>query len=300
LDDCSKYHSSCSDLPLTRRLPTRVIDVGPSDGSEEPRLYIHTEEAQHEAKFAALSYCWGKTQNLTLTTENLGSMKEIIPWDDIPLTIRDAIELTRGIGIRFLWVDALCIIQNSAEDWKHESAKMADVYGGAFVTIAASLAPDMHHGISRDRTFQEHILSVRYLAFGPDKLHYECRARSPQGGAAERTSIQSFASISKGAKEGTDVWVWYGIVQEYSYRRLTKSSDKIPALSGLAALYSERAGRQYMLGLWKETLIRDLLWEHSPAVGEGKRSRRQPEPSIPDFYRAPSWSWVSVDGRVEY
>lgn len=124
LDDCSKYHSSCSDLPLTRRLPTRVIDVGPSDGSEEPRLYIHTEEAQHEAKFAALSYCWGKTQNLTLTTENLGSMKEIIPWDDIPLTIRDAIELTRGIGIRFLWVDALCIIQNSAEDWCGTSSKI--------------------------------------------------------------------------------------------------------------------------------------------------------------------------------
>jgi hypothetical protein len=131
-DLCLKEHSSCSNLPLTSPLPTRVIDVGPSDGSEEPRLYIHAEEAQHEAKFAALSYCWGKTQNLTLTTENLDFMKEIIPWDDIPLTIRDAIELTRGIGIRFLWVDALCIIQNSAEDWSGTSSKsgrrnMADI-----------------------------------------------------------------------------------------------------------------------------------------------------------------------------
>ena len=123
LDLCLKEHSSCSNLPLTSPLPTRVIEVGPSDGSEEPRLYIHAEEAQHEAKFAALSYCWGKSQNLTLTTENLDFMKEIIPWDDIPLTIRDAIELTRGIGIRFLWVDALCIIQNSADDWCGTSSK---------------------------------------------------------------------------------------------------------------------------------------------------------------------------------
>ena len=198
---------------------------------------------------------------------------------------------------------------------------MADVYGGAFVTIAASLAPDVHHGISRDRawqlarvydkdwelydaplyargwTFQEHILSGRYLAFGPDKLHYECRTRSPQAGAAEMTSIQSFESISRRAEEGTEVW--YGIVQEYSCRRLTKSSDKMPALSGLAALYSEQTGKQYMFGLWKETLIRDLLWKHVPAIVEGERSR-QPEPSIPDFYRAPSWSWVPVDGRVDF
>jgi hypothetical protein len=71
-------------------------------------------------------------------------MKETIHWDELPQTIKDAVIVTRALGIQYLRVDALCIIQVSQEDWEAESKKMADVYGGAFLAISAALGPDAH------------------------------------------------------------------------------------------------------------------------------------------------------------
>lgn len=61
--------------------------------------------------------------------------------DQLPLTIRDAVELTRYLGVQYLWVDALCIIQDDTQDWLHESAQMATVYAKAFLTVSASSVP---------------------------------------------------------------------------------------------------------------------------------------------------------------
>jgi hypothetical protein len=94
----------------------------------------------------ALSYCWGPSAPLKTTTANLEQHRQGIPFDDLPKTLQDAVTVTQGLGIRYLWIDALCIVQGDAADWEAESSKMGDVYSSAYVVIAASQAADCSQG----------------------------------------------------------------------------------------------------------------------------------------------------------
>jgi hypothetical protein len=104
--------------------------------------------------YVALSYCWGTGQTLITTTrENLATHRDEIPFERLPRTITDAITITRDLSIQFLWVDALCIVQDSldGEDWQRESAKMGSIYGNAYATIAAEISEKCTDGFSNER-----------------------------------------------------------------------------------------------------------------------------------------------------
>lgn len=93
-----------------------------------------------KCKYVTLSYCWGnhiETPWVT-TTDNLSSRQSRLGLVGLPQTLRDAITITRDLGYNYLWVDAICIVQNSLRDWEHESAMMGSVYGNSCVTIAAT------------------------------------------------------------------------------------------------------------------------------------------------------------------
>ncbi|KAI6779924.1 uncharacterized protein J7T54_000224 [Emericellopsis cladophorae] len=92
------------------------------------------------SKYIALSHCWGDVRACTTTSDNLASRLSEIKWDDLAKTFQDAVTLTRQIGLRYLWIDSLCIVQDDSDDWRKESVKMGDIYRGAYLTIAASLA----------------------------------------------------------------------------------------------------------------------------------------------------------------
>jgi hypothetical protein len=136
LNDCISTHVDCP-KPLNGPLPTRVIDVGPPDGSQSPFLSIPSTSKRSldsplDARYLALSYCWGvitetgKSHFLT-TAVNLMERRRGFSMDQLPQTIRDAIDITRRLGIRYLWVDALCILQGddleAHADWQRESSK---------------------------------------------------------------------------------------------------------------------------------------------------------------------------------
>jgi hypothetical protein len=127
-------------------MPTRLIDVGPPDGSREPFLH---ETKGESGKYITLSYCWGPSQPVVTTKENLDAHKRAIAFVALPQTIQDAITITRKLGVQYLWVDALCIIQDplGGEDWQIESSKMGDIYGNALLTIAAESGSTCHSGI---------------------------------------------------------------------------------------------------------------------------------------------------------
>lgn len=129
-------------------LPTRILDLG-DDEAPNIRLLVPKEGA--EGKYAALSYCWGHSNHFLLTVTTMGDLKNGFHVCQLPKTLQDAVKVTRQIGLRYLWVDALCIIQGkdteAINDWNTEVFRMDTVYSNAFITISASSAQNASGGL---------------------------------------------------------------------------------------------------------------------------------------------------------
>ncbi|MCJ1469471.1 hypothetical protein MMC07_008104 [Pseudocyphellaria aurata] len=219
LQSCRNNHSRCvsKEQKPSRRdgwLPTRVIDVGPMDGSKEPRLLCGPGKS---GQYATLSYCWGNIVTVQTTAKTLRAHEAQIPLAGLNKTFRDAVVIARNLKLRYLWIDSLCIIQDDWKDWEAESSMMGDVYSNSAVTIAASSAKnslagcffprdpsppvafdyrsetcpsrsvyfrrqlkDFHQNVNdgplnrRAWAFQERLLSPRILHYCQDQLHWEC------------------------------------------------------------------------------------------------------------------------------
>lgn len=128
------------------------------DGDHEYRpSRFEDEEKEYEkelAKYLILSYCWGKNNTALTTKANISQRQEGIDLESLPKTIRDAIQITRSIGERYLFVDALCIIQptdGDTTDWQAEASRMGAYYENALCTIAATGASDSKDGCLFER-----------------------------------------------------------------------------------------------------------------------------------------------------
>ncbi|OAL23377.1 hypothetical protein AYO22_06427 [Fonsecaea multimorphosa] len=136
LDDCMKFHADCQDLGETV-LPTRVLEILQEDGT--PNLKLSTSNGAY-GRYMALSYRWGQLQPAKLTTENHHEYAQAIEESNLPPTIRDFIGIARALGVRFIWVDAYCILQDSDDDKQREIGNMGEIYKHSFLTIIASKA----------------------------------------------------------------------------------------------------------------------------------------------------------------
>lgn len=87
--------------------------------------------------------------------------------------------------------------------------------------------------------------------------------------------------------------VWYEGVSEFSDRRLTFMTDKLPALAGIASRIYDITADDYLAGHWRRELERSLLWRVETGIYSG-------HPSRPSVYRAPSWSWASVNASTSF
>jgi hypothetical protein len=145
LNECDSKHEQCR-IPEPPKLPTRVIDVSIDESQENVRLVAKNSAA----RYAALSYCWGKS-NYTVTTDTVEECMKRLPIAKLPRTVQDAIRCARRIGIQYLWVDALCILQDSTTDKAHELSHMADYYYNASLTISAALSSDSSGGFLYER-----------------------------------------------------------------------------------------------------------------------------------------------------
>lgn len=118
--------------------------------SEHVRL--HVSSTGECGRYAALSYCWGTGTQARTLKRNLEEHMHSIRVASLPQTIQDAIRVTRQLRIRYLWVDALCIIQDSLDDdWPREAGRMPEIYKNAVVTVSAAAALDSHQGFLEDR-----------------------------------------------------------------------------------------------------------------------------------------------------
>jgi hypothetical protein len=154
-------------------LPTRVLDVG---STEEPTtLRLHFRVPGETGRYVALSHQWGdpKIHRLFRTERaNFREYQNSISFDALPKTFQDAVTVSRQLGICFLWIDSLCIIQDDAKDWEAESKKMEEVFNFAYCTIAASCARGTTDGFLGPRPARE-IVTVKQTT---GDVYYVCKA----------------------------------------------------------------------------------------------------------------------------
>jgi hypothetical protein len=269
------------------------------------------------------------------TTSTLAARKREIIWNDLPRLFKDALTVTAKLGFQYLWIDCLCILQDSVHDWEVESSRMSDIYSAAFATIVAVSCHNSDEGFLSPRfnkfslpfisasgerlevrgkldripldsdepiyqrawVFQEQFLSRRLLLFNKNEIALNCDTRwcECQSKFCHRGIGGSFAG---GKSVDPDQWnaksphiQWRLLVEAYMERKLTKLSDRLPALSGIVMIYQDKINSLYLAGLWKDSLIDDLCWE---------RVRSAPMQDALPTYRAPTFSWASLETPIRY
>jgi len=373
--------------------------------------------------YLALSHCWGPSvsgERLITTKATLESRLKSIPLSKMPSNFFDATIITRKLGYRYLWIDSLCIIQDSCEDWETESANMGNIYTNASLTLAAAAAKDSdvgmlglnyrskntraklqisngslqdrvkindqqqmrgsgnvldskkrlqchlklhdHYGSSivvlepavkspvpeegwtecvvygplahRGWCLQERLLSYRILYYGERQIYWQCASsrKAADGGEIPEGRSSSSQSVSNELSEWPDILalkqlqyspinkrtelaqskdqaeiermayrIWRNVIYLSTNRQLTKQTDKLPALAGMAQVIHSLTGDTYLAGFWRKDLLASLIWS-SPSfmfkevvysVIKTQMEKPQWEYKEPSL-EGPSWSWTSV------
>jgi len=309
--------SSTSIQPLTAGMSKLYLKYLQAEAPTKfPRIL---ETNGRPGRYLTLSYCWGSTQKGELTTANLEAYKRCLPVDKLSRTIRDAVTVTRALGFRFLWVDALCIIQDSDADKKSQLPLMGSIYQDSTITLAAAVGDHADAGLfairdphawrpcpvykesrpngeslqiyaqlprddlydtpldTRAWIFQEEILARRTLKFTPKGLRWSCASfcmaeATPGIGLHPRARPHHNFREWLSRPDWKPDWAealdprrryfedWYEAVANFTQRGIKFSSDRLPAMAGLATRVGELRGYTYLQGLWKEDLEFGLLW----------------------------------------
>lgn len=357
IDKCNQSHTDCT--KTNSELPHTVLDVGSQDN---PHLSLHVSSNQ-VGQYTALSHCWGTSNPPKTTTLNIEQHKRHISFDELPKSFQDAVTVTRDLGIRYLWIDSLCIQQDDIDDWQMESSKMADYYNHAYLVIAASQAKDPTQGfldsvpnspditqysrthignivnpdfstsrIHREKlsqiswydrhqtplyhsplnrrawVLQEYLLAKRIVHFTANELLWECvedlececletKNRSwggqGNGGIVRKNRFLDLYSIYN----YTRLKHWRGVLNQYSTLAITRSSDILPALSGLAKIWESPETGKYLAGFWEKNIIESIVWVrlHDSNDPYARRALQRSKE-----YRAPSWSPFSIEDADRY
>ncbi|RTE78952.1 hypothetical protein BHE90_006561 [Fusarium euwallaceae] len=345
---CESNHQCRSATTTTNWLPTRVIDVR-TDG-KGVRLIETAKTNTSPGRYLCLSHCWGVRRTLTTTSDNIDDHCTRLDWSQIPRTYQDTICVARLLGIQYVWIDSLCIIQDDSNDWARESSAMANIYENAYLTIAATSSEDSSGGLfspqrvkqelicgrrygadgapylvaavedlphpkltdesrnlaqkwpllTRAWVFQERLLSPRVVHFASPEMFWECREMSFCECGRLQESVKSHYEKKTTNRDDDPQQLlrkqWLEMVQSYSALNLSYADDKLPALSGVATKMSSRRSKsRYLAGLWSDSLQFDLLWISKDAMVPGKALNARP-----DGWRAPTWSWASIDAPIKF
>lgn len=356
--ECLVKHKSCatrgSDADF---FPSRVLDI-----SDDAMVRLHTRQGDEKARYATLSHCWGQIRNQRiLTAETVDKLTEGIPVTYLPKTFREAVEVAKRMRVNYLWIDSLCIFQDSIKDWQHEAALMEQVYSNGHINIMATDSRDTEAGLFRKRdpravghyvvktkwnhkpeedyilfdeliwtrelsqaplnkrgwVLQERILSPRAIHFGEHQLFWECKELDaceayPKGLPNLLNNLHTKFKIldpmvfnlyrmnwytgldkSRMRPEFAGYDLWARVVLLYTSTSVTHESDKLVAVSGLAKRMRSILNDRYLAGLWFKHLPTELLWQVTSQPMDMEKVVYRP-----NQYRAPSWSWASIEGSI--
>lgn len=384
IDDCVLSHPACRKTlsgteeidPYHAPLPTRCIEVMPHGA------FLRETNGSYGC-YMTVSHKWNretelcKTMALNVAGRLAGENLEASP--ELSKTFRDVICVARLLKIQYVWIDSLCIVQET-DDWDSENRWMGRYYAHSLFTLAAIHAKnegsdgflpldstsaiermvrlpfrdkttgarqgvlyayrrnrnadlqfmqdvDQSELLGRGWVYQEWRLSRRIAYFAPGDTFVECESRRPRTLAGEpiRSSEERRALVEHekgdnddrlkdnvlkyGFKTGLSgrsfLDTWYSSCKTYSDNQLTKLSDRLVAIAGIAGEYSEMLGRDrkgkgkdkksapsYLSGIWQSDVHYGLLW-----MG---RDGDVSSLGLPNATGAPTWSWLSFDGLVDW
>jgi hypothetical protein len=181
IQDCSE-HDQCKPRD-DACLPDRVLSIGPRDSSEDANHYSDIQlyvSCNEKTPYITLSHMWGDHQPLKLLKNNISDFQKTITWASLPKTFQEAVLFARSLDIFYIWIDSLCIIQDSVEDWREQSGKMASIYENSYLTLAAAAATSSLGGCFR----QPSTFLTGYVTDGIEKV-------SPEDHGAVMTLIRA-------------------------------------------------------------------------------------------------------------
>ncbi|OTA53621.1 HET-domain-containing protein [Hypoxylon sp. EC38] len=171
VSDCNRKHASCKKIS-SGVLPDRVIFIG---SGSDPRLI---EPKGALGRYIALSHRWGGQLPMQLNKDTINAFKHSIPFARFPKSFQDAIRICRALAVEYIWIDSICIMQDSAEDWETQGSKMDQVYTNCWLAIAADAAMNCHAGFINTTERQELRRKTRQLVcYGPGGEREEVFAR---------------------------------------------------------------------------------------------------------------------------
>ncbi|KAF4971869.1 hypothetical protein FZEAL_9726 [Fusarium zealandicum] len=214
-NQCRNEHRSCAIGEETRKLPTRAINV--KELCTTGRIFLEPTQG-HLGHYLALSHCWGGDISVKTTTDNIGSFTTRLPYEKLPATFKDAVSVTRRLGFDYLWVDALCVIQDSQEDWDQESRMMGQTFSHAAIVLAAVDSVDPSAGLITKRTAPD---TVEIPAINTKEVEFE-------PGRFPASSKKLVLQPDKHASVSNSVWRRRGwtLQQEALARRIIYFNDK--------------------------------------------------------------------------
>jgi len=161
INECVDSHERCVTLVgAVASLPKRLLQV---------QGQVCLVSPVEPVRYAALSYCWGGHDQHQTAASNVAVRHEHVDVSNLPQTLKDAIQFTRKLGVEYIWIDSLCIVQDDRDEWAREAAKMADVYSGAFVVLAATQAKDATEGFLQPH-HKPYVISSQLSAKQPFKV----------------------------------------------------------------------------------------------------------------------------------
>lgn len=294
---CIANHAACMNNSNPSWYPTRLLEIEPKNVI--PTL-IESKASILRGRYACLSHCWGSLPIVRLLRDNCGSFRKGIDPVLLPKTFGDAIDFCKELGLRYLWIDSLCIIQDSLDDWREESNMMCQVYRNSALCLSAAGAKDASKGFYFDRKAQDICPFPPCPDFlsddrKPDTQNLLCHNwYLVPGDFYTNLCVRTHTFDIANRPVASQVQMtWEALVTEYTRCDLSNPGDTLIALSGMAQSVwldwrSKLDGEvRYLAGIWNIHLPQALLW--TCTHGDVR----------PSVYRAPTWSWPSLDGRID-
>ena len=324
LNKCDAVHTACKTAGKSWH-PTRLLKVTeyvPVVGPHLLLIRLVNIPASAKAPYTALSHCWGGTAPFILTHATHAKLRKGIAVKKLPKTFQHA----ASVALRFnlhLWIDSLCILQDSADDWQRQASAMPRIYASAYFTLAATAASNSAEGLFFQRqapvgsdedifandiegaplyrrawAVQERYVSNRMIHFGREQIFWECQClraceslpTGVDGNLHRRVTRTRISNEPVSALFQT----WNDIVMLYSNAKLTYRTDKLLALAGVARMIAGVTKDRYLAGMWKEDIVLQLPWYVKNPVKETIDRYT----ALNGQYVAPSWSWAAANSGV--